>query len=75
MEGADDARIALADLFEAFGKVDVVDIAQDNNEGFHKLQQVKGLSKSRYTAFCQCPKILWLKVFKPAAATEDPDRF
>lgn len=39
MEGVDDARIALADLFEAFGKVDVIDIAQDNNEGFHKLQQ------------------------------------
>ncbi|MBQ6306402.1 MAG: hypothetical protein IJK78_07540 [Bacteroidales bacterium] len=39
MEGADDARIALADLFEAFGKVDVTDIAQDNNQGFHKLQQ------------------------------------
>ena len=33
---------------------------------------MKGLSKSRYTAFCQCPKILWLKVFKPEAATEDP---
>ena len=31
-----------------------------------------GLSKSRYTAFCQCPKNLWLKVFKPEAATEDP---
>ena len=26
---------------------------------------MKGLSKSRYTAFCQCPKNLWLKVFKP----------
>lgn len=24
-----------------------------------------GLSKSRYTAFCQCRKRLWLKVFKP----------
>lgn len=23
---------------------------------------MKGLSKSRYTAFCQCPKNLWLKV-------------
>lgn len=39
MEGVDDAKIALADLFEAFGKVDVIDIAQDNNEGFHKLEQ------------------------------------
>jgi hypothetical protein len=37
--GEDDAKIALADLFEAFGKVDVIDIAQDDNEGFHKLQQ------------------------------------
>ena len=25
----------------------------------------KGLSKSRYTAFCQCPKNLWLKMYKP----------
>lgn len=24
---------------------------------------MKGLSKSRYTAFCQCPKNLWLKVY------------
>ena len=32
---------------------------------------MQGLSKSRYTAFCQCPKNLWLKVFKPEAATED----
>ena len=32
---------------------------------------MKGLSKSRYTAFCQCPKILWLKVFKPEEATVD----
>ena len=29
---------------------------------------MKGLSKSRYTAFCQCPKNLWLKVFKPEEA-------
>ena len=33
---------------------------------------MKGLSKSRYTAFCQCPKNLWLKVYKPEVATEDP---
>ena len=26
---------------------------------------MKGLSKSRYTTFCQCSKALWLKVFKP----------
>lgn len=33
---------------------------------------MKGLSKSRYTAFCQCPKLLWLKVNKPSEATVDP---
>ena len=38
-DGVDNARIELADLFEAFGKVDVIDIAQDNIEGFHKLEQ------------------------------------
>ncbi len=32
----------------------------------------KALSKSRYTAFCQCPKNLWLKVFEPDKATVDP---
>ena len=32
---------------------------------------MKGLSKSRYTAFCQCPKNLWLKVFKPDEAKVD----
>ena len=32
---------------------------------------MKGLSKSRYTAFCQCPKNLWLKVYKPYAAEVD----
>ncbi len=31
----------------------------------------KGLSKSRYTAFCQCPKNLWLKVYKPEEAPVD----
>jgi len=31
----------------------------------------KGLSKSRYTAFCQCPKNLWLKMYKPDEATVD----
>ncbi len=30
-----------------------------------------GLSKSRYTAFCQCPKNLWLKVNKPEVAVVD----
>jgi hypothetical protein len=32
---------------------------------------MKGLSKSRYTAFCQCPKNLWLKVCKPEEAIVD----
>ena len=31
----------------------------------------KGLSKSRYTALCQCPKNLWLKMYKPDEATVD----
>ena len=31
----------------------------------------KGLSKSRYTAFCQCPKNLWLHVNKPNEAFID----
>ena len=30
------------------------------------------LSKSSYTAFCQCPKNLWLKVYKPEEAKDDP---
>ena len=29
-----------------------------------------GISKSRYTAYCQCPKILWLKVHKPEMPPE-----
>ena len=29
---------------------------------------MKGLSKSKYTLFCQCPKALWLRIFKPDAA-------
>ena len=31
----------------------------------------KGLSKSRYTLFCQCPKTLWLRIYKPDEATVD----
>lgn len=31
----------------------------------------KGLSKSHYTAFCQCPKNLWLRTYKPDEATVD----
>ena len=32
---------------------------------------MKGLSKSRYTAFCQCPKLLWLNIYKPEEAPVD----
>ena len=32
---------------------------------------MKRLSKLRYTAFSQCPKNLWLKVYKPEKATTD----
>ena len=32
---------------------------------------MKGLSKSRYTLFCQCPKTLWLRTYKPEEATVD----
>ena len=30
---------------------------------------MKGLSKSRYTLFCQCEKALWLKAYKPEEVT------
>ena len=30
------------------------------------------LSKSRFTSFCQCPKLLWLNVYKPDEAIVDP---
>ncbi len=32
---------------------------------------MKRLSKSRYTLFSQCPKALWLRVYKPDVAEED----
>ena len=32
---------------------------------------MKNLSKSRYTLFRQCPKALWLRIYKPEEATED----
>ena len=32
---------------------------------------MKSLSKSRYTLFRQCPKALWLRIYKPDVATED----
>lgn len=31
---------------------------------------MKGLSKSKYTTYCQCPKSLWLKAYKPECAAE-----
>ena len=32
---------------------------------------MKRLSKSRYTLFSQCPKALWLRVYKPKEETKD----
>lgn len=32
----------------------------------------KYLSKSKYTAFRQCPKILWMKIYKPEEEVIDP---
>lgn len=32
---------------------------------------MRRLSKSRYTLFCQCPKALWLRTYKPEEAEED----
>ena len=32
---------------------------------------MKGLSKSKYTQFCQCPKALWLRTYKPEEAVVD----
>ena len=29
-------------------------------------------SKSKYTSFIQCPKMLWLKTYHPELAEEDP---
>ena len=31
-----------------------------------------GLSKSKYTKFCQCDKILWLSTYHPELETKDP---
>ena len=36
------------------------------------------LSKSKYTRFCQCPKMLWLDTYHPELAVQDealPRRF
>lgn len=38
-EGINKAKAVLTNLFEAFGKVDAVDIAHDNLNGFQKLEQ------------------------------------
>lgn len=35
---------------------------------------MRGLSKSKYTTFCQCPKALWLKTYKPEAEVIDENR-
>ena len=35
---------------------------------------MRGLSKSRYTRFCQCEKALWLKVYKPQEEVFEPER-
>ena len=35
---------------------------------------MKGLSKSRYTDYCQCPKKLWLNTYKPDLLPDDPAR-
>ena len=31
-----------------------------------------GLSKSKYAAYCQCPKLLWLSQYRSNGATPDP---
>ena len=35
---------------------------------------MRGLSKSRYTTFCQCEKALWLKTYKPQEEVLEPER-
>lgn len=35
---------------------------------------MRGLSKSRYTTFCQCPKALWLKTYMPEVEVIEGDR-
>lgn len=35
---------------------------------------MRGLSKSKYTTFCQCPKVLWLKTYKPDVEVFDDAR-
>ena len=33
---------------------------------------MKNLSKSKYTTYCQCPKALWLRIYKPEEQIIDP---
>lgn len=33
---------------------------------------MNNLSKSKYITFCQCPKALWLKMYKPEEIEIDP---
>ena len=33
---------------------------------------MKGLSKSKYTLYCQCPKALWMRTYHPEEAIIDP---
>ena len=35
---------------------------------------MRGLSKSRYTTFCQCRKALWLKTYRPEVEVIEDDR-
>ena len=35
---------------------------------------MRGLSKSKYTTFCQCPKALWLKYFMPDVEVIEDNR-
>ena len=34
---------------------------------------MKQLSKSKYAKFCQCPKCLWMSVYKPEEEVIDPN--
>ena len=33
---------------------------------------MKQLSKSKYAKYCQCPKCLWMSVYKPEEEVVDP---
>ena len=63
--GENQKENALAHLFEAFGKVDFDDIVQDDQEGFHKLEQtVEGFKKDA-ELFSQiaCSKVVGMWTF------------